>query len=492
MPEAVGISDFPKVCVAGFSIQKSDRKFRFFRRLFYGSFRKKMIVLIAAISVVVIGLLVFIIKAAAAPKKVDSVRRLLKQGKNQAAAKVAKQIIAKDPNNYLAHYYLGKAYLADNRGELALIEYKTVNEHALFDAVLQEVPFRREFAALLVKFDHQEEAMREYLLLTKQEPTNADNFFNAGRLSEQVGRKDLALGFYKKCLMLNPKNAKAHASMGYILFQSKQFTEAKQELNVAISLNPEEYSCYYFLGKILKESKDIAGAVKAFDKAQRDSEYKQKALIERSTCYMIANRIDNAQIDLQRAIELDKDGTKNDTLYARYFLAACYEKNRKIEKAIEQWQIIYSKNHSFRDVASKLSEYKDLQANDSLKDYLTCSDAEFIEICKNLCLKALNLSAQKADSVRDGCSILAVEAKEDDWRNMRKQAQYLRFYRAIEPVEDTAVREVLDKAKAANCTKSYVIASSGFTRTAIAFAENRPVELIEKQRLETLLTTSSS
>ncbi|MCI6984174.1 MAG: restriction endonuclease, partial [Treponema porcinum] len=68
-----------------------------------------MIVLIAAISVVVIGLLVFIIKAAAAPKKVDSVRRLLKQGKNQAAAKVAKQIIAKDPKNYLAHYYLGKA-----------------------------------------------------------------------------------------------------------------------------------------------------------------------------------------------------------------------------------------------------------------------------------------------------------------------------------------------------------------------------------------------
>ena len=179
MPEAVGISDFPKVCVAGFSIQKSDRKFRFFRRLFYGSFRKKMIVLIAAISVVVIGLLVFIIKAAAAPKKVDSVRRLLKQGKNQAAAKVAKQIIAKDPKNYLAHYYLGKAYLADNRGELALIEYKTVNEHALFDAVLQEVPFRREFAALLVKFDHKEEAMREYLLLTKQEPTNADNKYNA-------------------------------------------------------------------------------------------------------------------------------------------------------------------------------------------------------------------------------------------------------------------------------------------------------------------------
>lgn len=451
-----------------------------------------MIVLIAAIAVIVVALSIFIVKTVSAPKKVDSVRRLLKQGKNQAAAKMAKQIIAKDPKNYLAHYYLGKAYCADNRGELALMEYKLVNENALFDAVLKEIPFRREFAALLVKFDHKEEAMREYLLLTKQEPTNADNFLNAGKLSEQAGRKDLALGFYKKCLALSPKNAKAHASMGYILFQTKQYSEAKQELNVAISLNPEEYSCYYFLGKLLKENKDIAGAIKAFDKAQRDSEYKQKALIERSTCYMVANRLDNAQIDLQRAIDLDKTGTQSDTLYARYFLAACYEKNRKIEKAIEQWQIIYAKNHTFRDVATKLSEYKDLQANDSLKDYLTCSDAQFIEICKSLCQNAMNLSPQQADPAKDGCICITVEAKDDDWRNMRKQTQYLRFYRSLEPLEDSAIREALDKAKSLNCSKTYVIASAGFTRAAILFAENRPVELIENKRLESLLSASAA
>ncbi len=446
-----------------------------------------MIIAIVAALVIVVGLLVFIIKAVTSPKKVDSVRKLIKQGKNQAAAKLAKQLIAKDPKDYHAHYYLGKAYLADNRSELALMEYKTVNDNALFDATLPEVQFRKEFASLLMKYNQTEEAMKEYLLLTKMEPTNADNYFNAGKLSESQGRKDLALGFYKKCVAIDKKNAKAHASIGYILFLAKQMGEAKHELDLAISLNPEEYSCYYYLGKLLKEAKDYGGAVKVFEKAQRDSEFRQKALIEGSTCFMMANRLDRAVIDLQRAIELDKSGTNNDTLYARYFLAACYEKTRKIEKAIEQWDLIYKRNRSFRDVATKLSEYKDLQNNDAMKDYLTSSDAEFLELCKKAALNGLKLASQQADSKKDHCRIVAIDAKDGDWRNMRKQSHLLLFYRNPEPLEDSAVRTALDDAKSSNCTKTYLINSSGFTRSAISFGENRPIELIGKERLEKLL-----
>lgn len=450
-----------------------------------------MIIVVAAIILcIIVALSIFIIKGFSSPKKVDSVKKLLKAGKNQAAAKLAKQIVTKDPNNYAVHYYLGKAYLADNRGELALMEFKTVNEHALFDSSLPEIPFRKEFAELLTKYNQNDAALREYLLLTKLDPATSDNYFNAGRLYEKTNRKDLALSVYKKCIALNPKNAKAHASLGYILFQAKQLGEAKKELDLAIHLNPEEYSCYYYLGKLLKDAKDFGAAVKAFDKAQRDSEFKQKALIERSTCYMMANRLDNAVIDLQRAIELDKDGTKNDTLYARYFLAACHEKSRKIEKAIEQWELIYKVNRAFRDVSSKLSEYKDLQSNDRLKDYLTSSDQEFLEICKSV-LKPLKLNSVQADIKKFGVQILATEAKDGDWMNMRKQTFLLRFYRDVEPLEDTPVREALDHAKASNCTKTYIFASAGFTRTASGFAENRPIELIGKEKLQQILDAAS-
>ena len=292
-----------------------------------GSF---LIILIVFISVVVVSLAFLLVRLFSAPKQVDSIKKLLKQGKTQAAIKIAKQILAKDSKNYLAHYYLGKAYLADNRSELALMEYKYVNENALFSNELPEIPFRKELATLHTKFNQQNEALREYLLLTKMEPMNAENYFNVGKIYQQAGRIDAAHTFLQKCVAIDKKNAKAHAAIGYILYQSKQFNEAKREIDLAISLSPDTYSCYYYQGKILKEAKDLAGAIKAFEKAQRDNEFKQKALIERSTCYIMANRYDNAQVDLQRAIDLDKENVKQETLHARYFLASCYEKTRKI------------------------------------------------------------------------------------------------------------------------------------------------------------------
>ena len=450
-----------------------------------------VIIAIAFFLAIVISLSIVVFKTIASPKKIDNVRKLLKAGKNQAAAKMAKQIVTKDPSNALAHYYLGKAYLADNRGELALIEFKFVNEHALFDNQLQEIPFRKEYGSLLLKYNQIEAALREYLLLTKMDSHTADHFFKTGQIYEKQNRKDLALSVYKKCLALDPKNAKAHSSVGYILYQAKQFAEAKKELDLAIRLNPETYSCYYYLGKLLKDAKDYGGAVKAFDKAQRDNEFKQKSLIERATCYMMANRLDNAQIDLQRAIELDKDGTSKDSLYARYYLGACHVILIKIEKSIEQWEIIYNKNRSFRDVSNKLQEYKDLQTNDFLKDYLTCSDTEFVEICKNVITKTMNLTAQQAEIKKFGCQIMATDAATGDWMNMRKQMYFIRFYRDPEPLEDAPVRETLDKAKSSNCTKSYILASAGFTRPALVFAENRPVELVGKDKLQNLLSKAS-
>src|SRR5574344_2033213 len=440
----------------------------------------------------VASLVFFIVRSVATPKKVEGIQKLIRQGKIPAAVKLAKQILAKDSGNCLAHYYLGKAYLADNRPELALMEFKIVNENAIFDETLSELDFRKEIAQLYLKFNQQNDALREYLLLTKLEPRNAENYYNVGRLYEQQNRGDMALGFFQKAVSLDKRLAKAHASIGLILYHSKQFAEAKKEIDLALSLSPETYSSYYYLGKILKENKDYGAAVKAFEKAQRDPEYRQKALIERGTSFMMVNRIDNALPDLQRAIDLDKDGSKQDTLYARYFLAACYEKTRKIEKAIEQWEIIYKKNHSFRDVTAKLTEYKDLQSNDGLKDYLTSSSAEFLEICKNVALKGLSMSAQHIDSTKWGCEMLAVEHKDENWMTVRKQLYLLRFYRETDPVEDSAVRETLDKMKEQNCTKAYILASSDFTRTAVGYAESRPVELVGKEKLEQILQKSGS
>ncbi|MCR5612099.1 tetratricopeptide repeat protein [Treponema sp.] len=439
-----------------------------------------------------VGLLFFfVIKSIVSPKKIEGLQRLVKQGKIPAAIKLAKALIQKDPQDYLAHYYLGKAYLKDNKSELALMELKYVDQHAVFDEKLPELEFRQEIAPLYVKFNQPDDALKQYLLLTKLNPRDAENFYNVAKIYDAKGKADGALGFYDKTIKLNKRHVKAHAAMGLLLFRAKQYQDAKKEIDLAISLSPETFSSYYYLGKILKENKDFPGAVKAFEKAGRDPEFRQKALVECGTCYMAGNSLDNAINCFERAIASPKDAEKTETLYARYFLASCYEKTRKIEKAIEHWEYIYARNRSFRDVATKLSEYKDLQANDSLKEYLTCSEENFIKICQKTCLTGMGLEAQQASMQKWGCEIVATEAKNADWRSMRKQTYLVKFFRETDPLEDFVVRKTIDEIKTRNCSKAFICSSSGFTRTAANVAENRPCELIPKEQLEKLLDKAS-
>ena len=447
------------------------------------------IAVIAALLAFITGLLLFLAKSVLAPKRAENILKLIKQKKLSAAEKLAKQILAKEPKNYLVHYYLGKVYLAENRAELALMEYKTVSENAVFGDDIAEVPFRKNLAALYLHCNQDENALREFLLLTKLEPKNADAYYSAGKIYEKQNRTDTALTLFRKTVALNKRHAEAHASLALLLANAKQFAEAKTEIDLALSLNPEAYSNYYYLGKILKENKDYAGAVKAFEKAQRDAEYRQKALIERGLCLMLACRPDSAIIDLGRAVELDKAGVKQETLHARYCMAACFEAMRQIDNAIAQWEIIYKKNHAFRDVAAKLAKYKDVQTNDALKDYLTCGNEDFTALCAKLAQSALTLTLQRSDAAKWGCQIIATE-RSGDWMNVRKQLYLLRFYRFSDPLEDSVVRQAIDDLKEANCSRAYIFSSSDFSRSARAFAEGRPVELIGKEQLEQALKKS--
>jgi HJR/Mrr/RecB family endonuclease len=54
-------------------------------------------------------------------------------------------------------------------------------------------------------------------------------------------------------------------------------------------------------------------------------------------------------------------------------------------------------------------------------------------------------------------------------------------------VDDGKIRSILDDAKTQNMVRAMVMTSSGFTRSAVEFAESRSVELYNKDKLQVLL-----
>ncbi|MBQ6568619.1 MAG: tetratricopeptide repeat protein [Treponema sp.] len=441
---------------------------------------------------VVIAILVIvcfiILKTLLTPKKIGSIQKLIKMGKAQQAQKVAKAILTKDPKDYVAHYWLGEAYMAENKSELAFLEFKCVAQHMVFDGTIPETNFRKKLAKLYVKYNENDNALKEYLLLTKQEPKNPENYLECGRLFEEANDQAAAMGAFQKVIQLAPRNAKAYAALSNLYVHTKQFVDARKAIDTAIKLSPESPSNYYYLGKILKETSDYPGAVKAFEKGQRDPEFRQRSLIEKGSCYMLAGQVDMATSEFAHAVRSAKNDSSQETLYARYFLADCYEKNHKIEEALEQWNEISKKNPKFRDVPTKLNQYKDVQTNDSMKEYLTATPQGFLEIAKKAAKTGFNLVSMNIESTKYGCLMLATEESAESWKNARKQVWLVQFYRTSKPIQEAAVQKVADVLKEKKYYKAVIFSSAGFEIEAVNFAENRPIVLAGKEMVESILS----
>ena len=448
-----------------------------------------VIIPIVAVGLAFLAGIILIVRSMLAPKKVSTIERLYKQRKYSTAIKLAKQILLKDARNADAHYLLGLSYLEDNKAELGLMELKAVNQIGKFDGVVREVPFRIKIAELYAKFNQPEEALKEYLLLLKADPQNPEYYYQTGLLFEQRDRADKAVPYYRKAIDLDERHANALSRLGSLLFRAKHTSEAKQALEKAVRLQPDNCQGHFFLGKLQKEAKEFAAALGSFEKAAKDQAFKVKAIIERGHCYMYTGDMLRAESELQRGLKLSSNLSAAEVLFARYLLGMIYEQDRKIEEAIDQWEKIYAVKPDYRDVAQKLTNFQDLRTDDILKDFLIAGQDEFSEMCKKA-TSSMGMSVQYIKTITGGCQIIGGESQ-TKWRNQRKLPTLLHFLRVTEPIEEATVRDFNEQLRTNNLTRGIIVTSSTFSRMAQLFAENRPIELFDKETLQKLLHSES-
>ena len=446
-----------------------------------------LISFIGALAFFILFLAFILIRSIVSPQRTATIEKYINAGKYATAIKRAKAIIAKNPRDTKARYLLGKAYLADGRAELALMEFKSISK-APFDSKAQEKEFRNLTAQLYERFQQHNEALAEYALLIKLDPRNGDYHYQIGQLFEQTNKTEQAINHYRQAIGLSPKHAAAHAALGLLLFKSKMLTEAKQEIATALSLEPDNTTALYYQGRMLRESREYAQALTAFEKAARNADLRQKCFTERGLCYMDANSLEKAAFEFDRALKLTTaKNSSADTLRLRYAAATCYEKMRDLDHAIEQWEAIRAVSPNFKDVAEKLGQYSDLRSNDYMKEFLTAGPEAFLKLCKAITEKAFSLSVQSQKEIKQGCAIIALEDNSEKWMNVRKQPKLFIYSRDSEIISDGFLRSLHEQMKTQNVVRAVVITSSGLSRAAMTFAENRPIELIDKDKFETML-----
>ncbi len=432
----------------------------------------------------------FIIKTVVRPKKLLAIEHLIKSGNTRAAIRNAKALLSRNERSIDAHWFLGECYRLQGRPDLSIAEYQFITNSRRYTQTASEQKVRSRLAEEYSKLDQFDESQKEYVLLSKIEPDNYEHFYNIAKLFEQRNYIDSALTNYKKAVAINPGHVTSHHRMGVILYKKQMLNEARKSLLTALQLDPKNYASYYYLGKLSKASGDSAGALNQFEKAARSPELKQRALYEKASIYIIKGNHSPAITDLERALNLG-DSDTSVILAIRYQLGRCYEISKDLFKAVEQWEWVYGKNPKFGDVAEKLAVYSSLRADDALKDFLTAPQPKFKEYCTRV-VQSLGLAVQDVFLRNHDLIEMHALGTQSKWRNAKKTPSIIRIFRSVEPISYDAIRGLYDHMRKTNATRSICITASRFTKTAVEFAQIRPIDLIDQCELTRLLHKISS
>jgi tetratricopeptide (TPR) repeat protein len=207
------------------------------------------------------------------PVRLILARAVLAQGKFQQAFEGLKKVLASDPNNIDALYYisliarelshreyerlfsiapdsdrvhqlLGEAALAaDNKSEAEKEFQKALKGNPRSIEVSTELAELKRFQS---KFD---EAIVFYTQAQQIGPLNYEVAYGLGACYTYEQDYARAIEWLHKAVVLAPDSAAGRFALGNALFQNGQFETAIPELNISLQLQPRMRQAYFLLGR---------------------------------------------------------------------------------------------------------------------------------------------------------------------------------------------------------------------------------------------------
>ncbi len=153
------------------------------------------------------------------------------------AEKAFKEVIAEEPKNWSAYYYLGQAYTQAGRAEQAV----RILEHA-----------------------HQLQA------------DNVDVLAALGQAARRVGRHQEALGWLRQGLGIDGTALRLHLELGQTFKEINQLEEAQKHFLEALSRQPNHSQAHYLLGQLYQQTGQAEKAVEHLRQFQLLKTYSEK------------------------------------------------------------------------------------------------------------------------------------------------------------------------------------------------------------------------
>jgi tetratricopeptide (TPR) repeat protein/2-polyprenyl-3-methyl-5-hydroxy-6-metoxy-1,4-benzoquinol methylase len=183
-------------------------------------------------------------------------------GRNDIAADLIGQAVARDPGRPDFHYALGVVLDAAGRTDAAVAPYG--------EAIRLRPDYAEAHTNLgnaLLRLGRLQEAATCYENVLALKPDYAEMHCNLGNVLAQQGRAEQAVAAFERALQFKPSLVEARNGLGITLIALGRDDEAAEALQQALALNPNLAEAHMNLGNIFRQRGDLDAAVQRYEQA---------------------------------------------------------------------------------------------------------------------------------------------------------------------------------------------------------------------------------
>ena len=392
--------------------------------------------------------------------------------------------LARDPHNVQALSTLGDLYYNEQNWDKAFPLY-----NLLFDLIAAHVEIdagktaaRQGITAFHIgRF---EDAERGLLAACKFEPENFDANFYLGRLMYEKKEYEKAVFCLRKARVINPDATEVDEPLGLAYFKSQHYRECIPFLRRVLDENPTDKDALFAIATAMEKTGYGDKALKVFMHLRPDPHYGAESSLAAGLIHERANQYQLAEQDYEIGLKHEDIPLDLQTTLL-YRLASTYLAQKNIGKALTRLKEIQDIVPGYKDVPSLIQRYQELNTNANLQTYIMSPTGDFVALCRRFVTSYYSDATVKIEDSTVTQEFVEILCTVDTPR--WEDSELFRFYRNTGAIGELYVREFHAKLRDMKCDKGFCITAGAFTEGAHKFSEGRPIDLIEKGRLISML-----
>ena len=162
--------------------------------------------------------------------------------------------------------------------------------------------FQRGLQAL--KENRLEDALAEFTAAEREHPENARIRNFRGILLVQTGRNAEAAAEYQEAIRLDPQLEDAYRNMGFLRWMERQLGPAREALQRAVELSPDDSFAHYYLGRVELDARQYVLAFHELEISHQSLPAEPSVLLQAATGYVALGREQDARKALEQLRKL--------------------------------------------------------------------------------------------------------------------------------------------------------------------------------------------